>query len=90
METPTLVGKREAGRPLGGVSEKTVDRLRAEGELAWLHVRGKVMVRVDSIADYIARQERKALECSQAPPRRVRPALRVMREREGAVRVACR
>ncbi len=62
-----IVCKSDAARLLGGVSTKTVDRLRAAGELDALAVRGRVMIGVDSIEAYIERQLR-AGRCPRVPP----------------------
>jgi hypothetical protein len=53
---PKLLPKDAAARELGGVSPRTVDRLRAAGELATVRVRGRVMVCAASLDAYIERQ----------------------------------
>jgi excisionase family DNA binding protein len=52
-----LLTKTEAAERLR-VSASTVDRLRAQGEIAWVPVGRQVRFRPEAIADYVQRAER--------------------------------
>ncbi|MET0938071.1 MAG: helix-turn-helix domain-containing protein [Gaiellaceae bacterium] len=56
---PDLLTKSEAAEKLH-VSPSTVDRLRAQGEIAWVPVGRQVRFRPEAIADYVERVERPA------------------------------
>jgi excisionase family DNA binding protein len=71
-ETPQLLTKAEAARRLRG-SPSTVDRLRAQGELAWVAVGGGVRFRREALDDFIARAEHPAHREPAAPVPRARP-----------------
>jgi hypothetical protein len=65
---PALVDKAAAAALLGGVSVRTVDRLRLAGELTTQPV-GPRLVRIDvkSIEDYLARQRGADPSAPEAP-----------------------
>jgi excisionase family DNA binding protein len=84
-----LLTKSEAAERLR-VSPSTVDRLRAQGEIAWVPVGRQVRFRPEAIADYVQRAERpvrpegereppapraRAYRAPAPSPRRRRPAV---------------
>ncbi len=77
MSESTLISKKTAAHYLG-VSESTVDRLRQDGEIEAIRVRGLVRVFVPSLDAFTTRQreqaeaERKAMQ-ALAPRRRTDP-----------------
>jgi excisionase family DNA binding protein len=68
-----LLTKTEAAERLR-VSASTVDRLRAQGEIAWVPVGRQVRFRPEAIADYVRRAERPASSEAELriPPARAR------------------
>jgi len=73
-ENTTLLRKGEAARRLG-VSPSTIDRLRANGELAWVAIGGQVRFRPEALLEYVARAERPARSEPAEPMPRARPAV---------------
>lgn len=73
-ETTLLLRKPEAARRLG-VSPSTIDRLRANGELAWVAIGGQVRFRPEALLEYVARAERPARSEPAEPIPRARRAL---------------
>jgi excisionase family DNA binding protein len=73
-EQSDLLTKPEAAEKLR-VSPSTVDRLRAQGEIAWVPVGRQVRFRPEAIDDYIERVERRARSEGEERPseRRARP-----------------
>lgn len=71
---PKLLTRLEAAEMLG-ISHDTLDRLRAEGKIAYIQHKpgGKVWITEDAIAEYIAR--------ATHPAEPVRPALTTYRNR---------
>jgi excisionase family DNA binding protein len=67
-----LLTKAEAARKLR-VSPSTVDRLRAQGEIAWILVGRQVRFRPEAIDDYIEPVERRAPRRRGAPIRTAGP-----------------
>jgi hypothetical protein len=53
MSTPELLSREAVAATLGGVSVRTVDRLRGDGSLESFRVRGRVMVTVASLERYL-------------------------------------
>ena len=49
----TLITKREAARELGGISSSTLDRMRKDGLISTIKVRGRVMISILEIARII-------------------------------------
>jgi excisionase family DNA binding protein len=74
---PDLLTKREAAEKLR-VSPSTVDRLRAQGEIAWVPVGRQVRFRPEALAEYVERAERPACPEGErevpAPRARTHPA----------------
>jgi excisionase family DNA binding protein len=72
-EHSDLLTKAEAAERLR-VSASTVDRLRAQGEIAWVPVGRQVRFRPEAVADYVTRAERPAGSEAERdiPPARAR------------------
>jgi hypothetical protein len=88
MATSKYLTKRETALRFD-VSTRTIDRLRAEGELEWMPVRGCVRITVASIEAYEQRQNQHAYAAGGDPF--AIPALEAIRaekdERRSAARV---
>jgi excisionase family DNA binding protein len=54
ISVPRLLSKRQAAELLG-VCLGTVDNLMKRSELSWVYIGRRVMIRVDSINDFIER-----------------------------------
>jgi excisionase family DNA binding protein len=56
MALPTLLSKAAAAEALGGISVRTIDRLRAAGQIQSVQVGGQVRLIEESIDAYLASQ----------------------------------
>jgi excisionase family DNA binding protein len=63
--------KAEAAEKLR-VSPSTVDRLRAQGEIAWVPVGRQIRFRAEALADYVKRSERRVASEPVEPAPRAR------------------
>jgi hypothetical protein len=53
MSAPKLLSRQDAAAALGGVSVRTVDRLRADGSLESVRVRGRAMISAGSLERFL-------------------------------------
>lgn len=85
---PELVDRERAAVLLGGVSTKTVDRLRARGEIATVAIStGCIRITTDSIAEYVERQlASEAQVCDERPSDFPIPALEAIKREKAAAR----
>ena len=52
----SLIGKRELGRELGGISVPTIDRMRKRGIFRGKKVGGQIRFSIDDIALYLVEE----------------------------------
>ncbi|MEW8660754.1 MAG: helix-turn-helix domain-containing protein, partial [Candidatus Thiodiazotropha endolucinida] len=59
--TPLVVTYAEAGKMLLGISESTVRRMVADGELPYVKIRWRVGIPYDALLEYVKNQTRYAV-----------------------------